>query len=262
MGNGHWYYFNDQLGTPQELVTAQGEIVWSAVYKSYGNLAIDYQTVPQPLRLPGQYFDEESGLHYNRHRYYDPHCARYISQDPIGLAGGENAYSYVANPITWIDPLELNETCPETEDVKARPKYLSEPEQGGTLNIGAGLNPIEGAYNISHPDYPMAPGVHVGDANDLSNIATRSQNKIIMDNPFGYDPLNDEVLRVLNDGGTIIIRGVDGKINNYLKKLEVKAEQKGLQLISKREISSKGYFQSNGTAIKNENLNEYIFKKP
>ena len=83
-----------------------------------------------------------------------------------------------------------------------------------------------------------------------------------MDNPFGYDPLNDEVLRVLNDGGTIIIRGVDGKINKYLKKLEVTAEQKGLQLISKREISSKGYFQSNGTAIRNENLNEYIFKKP
>ena len=75
-------------GTPQELVTTQGEIVWSAVYKSYGNLAIDYQTVSQPQRLPGQYFDEESGLHYNRHRYYDPHCARYISQDPIGLAGG------------------------------------------------------------------------------------------------------------------------------------------------------------------------------
>ena len=59
----------------------------------------------------------------------------------------------------------------------------------------------------------MAPEVHVGDAYDLSNIATRSQNKIIMDNPFGYDPLNDEVLRVLSDEGTIIIRGVDGKIN-------------------------------------------------
>ena len=114
-GGEIYYYFNDQLGTPQELVTAQGEIVWSAVYKSYGNLAIDYQTVPQPLRLPGQYFDEESGLHYNRHRYYDPHCARYISQDPIGLAGGENAYSYVANPITWIDPLGLDEVCPGTE---------------------------------------------------------------------------------------------------------------------------------------------------
>ena len=88
-GDEIYYCFNDQLGTPQELVTAQVEIVWSAVYKSYGNLAIDYQTVPQPQRLPGQYFDEESGLHYNRHRYYDPHCARYISQDPIGLAGGK-----------------------------------------------------------------------------------------------------------------------------------------------------------------------------
>ena len=77
-------------------MTTQGEIVWSAVYKSYGNLAIDYQTVPQPQRLPRQYFDEESGLHYNRHRYYDPHCARYISQDPIGLAG-------VKMPIvTWL----------------------------------------------------------------------------------------------------------------------------------------------------------------
>ena len=73
--------------------------------------ANDSQTVPQPLQLPGQYFDEESGLHYNRHRYYAPHCARYISQDPISLAGVENAYSYVANPITWIDPLGLNEVC-------------------------------------------------------------------------------------------------------------------------------------------------------
>ena len=98
---GHWYKLmvGDgvvrflRLRTLQELLTAQREIVWSAVYKSYSNLAIDYQTVPQPLRLPGQYFDEESGLHYNRHRYYDPHCARYISQHPVGLAGGENAYS-------------------------------------------------------------------------------------------------------------------------------------------------------------------------
>ena len=186
------------------------------------NLAIDDQTVPQPLRLPEQYFDEESGLHYNRHRYYDPHCARYISQDPIGLAGGGNAYSYVANPISWIDPLGLDEVCPGTEDVKARPKYLSEPEQGGTLNIGAGLNPIEGAYNISHPDYPMAPGVHSGDVTKMKNIPDHSQNEIIMDNPFGYDPFHKELLRVLSAEGTITIRG--GKNNGYVSNIEAIAD--------------------------------------
>ena len=95
------------------------------------NLAIDDQTVPQPLRLPGQYFDEESGLYYNRHRYYDPHCARYISQDPIGLAGGENAYSYVANPISRIDPLGLNEVYPGTEAGKGTGTTNTEKVTGG-----------------------------------------------------------------------------------------------------------------------------------
>ncbi|OCG72780.1 hypothetical protein A9G42_11755 [Gilliamella sp. Nev6-6] len=108
-GGQIYYYLNDQLGTPQELITANGDIVWSGVYKSYGNLAIEYRTVPQNLRFQGQYFDEESGLHYNRYRYYDPYTARYISQDPIGLAGGENAYSYVPDPLAWIDPLGLKE---------------------------------------------------------------------------------------------------------------------------------------------------------
>ncbi|HFK4760497.1 TPA: RHS repeat-associated core domain-containing protein, partial [Citrobacter farmeri] len=61
----------------------------------------------QPLRLPGQYFDEETGLHYNLFRYYAPECGRFVSQDPIGLAGGLNLYSYVPNPLTWIDPLGL-----------------------------------------------------------------------------------------------------------------------------------------------------------
>nr|WP_304363258.1 RHS repeat-associated core domain-containing protein [Gilliamella apicola] len=112
---GYLHYLNDQLGTPQELITANGDIVWSGVYKSYGNLAIEYRTVPQNLRFQGQYFDEESGLHYNRYRYYDPYTARYISQDPIGLVGGENAYSYVPDPLAWIDPLGLTKICPVRE---------------------------------------------------------------------------------------------------------------------------------------------------
>jgi len=61
--------------------------------------------------LPGQYFDAETGLHYNRARYYDLKIGRYISSDPIGLAGGLNTYLYTrANPLRYIDPLGLATT--------------------------------------------------------------------------------------------------------------------------------------------------------
>ncbi|ECC9296315.1 RHS repeat-associated core domain-containing protein, partial [Salmonella enterica subsp. salamae] len=61
----------------------------------------------QHIRLPGQQYDEETGLYYNRHRYYDPLQGRYITQDPIGLRGGWNFYVYTSNPIIEIDPLGL-----------------------------------------------------------------------------------------------------------------------------------------------------------
>jgi RHS repeat-associated protein len=68
--------------------------------------------VRQNLRFQGQYFDEETGLHYNRFRYYDPDTGRFVGQDPIGLEGGENAYQYASNPISWIDTLGLKRCLP------------------------------------------------------------------------------------------------------------------------------------------------------
>ena len=65
------------------------------------------RNVTQPIRFQGQWHDEESGLYYNRHRYYDPQQGRYISQDPIGLHGGNNLYGYVTNPTGMVDPLGL-----------------------------------------------------------------------------------------------------------------------------------------------------------
>ncbi|WP_269766171.1 RHS repeat-associated core domain-containing protein, partial [Burkholderia ubonensis] len=59
------------------------------------------------LRFQGQQVDEETGLHYNRHRYYDPASGRFVSKDPIGLDGGINIYEYAPNPVAWIDPLGL-----------------------------------------------------------------------------------------------------------------------------------------------------------
>jgi RHS repeat-associated protein len=111
-----FYYQLDHLGTPQELTDYSGDIVWSAQYDAYGKIAAltlageDY--LNQPLRFQGQYFDAESGLHYNRHRYYDPRLGRYLTPDPIKLAGGLNQYQYVPNPTGWVDPLGLSSNCP------------------------------------------------------------------------------------------------------------------------------------------------------
>ncbi|WP_370292083.1 polymorphic toxin type 46 domain-containing protein [Thalassolituus sp.] len=108
------HYHLDHLGTPQEITNANGELVWTAQYKAYGSLALAaVQQVENNLRFQGQYYDEESGLHYNRARYYDPDCGRFINQDPIGLLGGNNNYQYVPNPVTWVDPLGLS--CKEVD---------------------------------------------------------------------------------------------------------------------------------------------------
>ena len=61
----------------------------------------------QNLRFAGQYYDQETGLHYNTLRYYDPNCGRFTQQDPIGLAGGINLYQYAPNTLSWIDPWGL-----------------------------------------------------------------------------------------------------------------------------------------------------------
>ena len=62
---------------------------------------------PNPIRFQGQYHDHETGLHYNRYRYYDPRVGRFISKDPISYAGGLNLYAYAPNPTGWVDPLGL-----------------------------------------------------------------------------------------------------------------------------------------------------------
>jgi RHS repeat-associated protein len=107
--NGSIYsIITDHLGTPRELIDTQGKIVWRAQYESWGGTtSVESSNGDMPVRFPGQWFDNESGLHYNRFRYYDGQTGRFLSQDPIGILGGFNLYSYVINPINWIDPLGL-----------------------------------------------------------------------------------------------------------------------------------------------------------
>jgi RHS repeat-associated protein len=116
--NGDIYWFSTDLnGAPLEVTDESGALCWSGQYGSFGEVRYQsggyYRMAQvrtlrhQPLRYAGQYADSETGLHYNLFRYYDPQVGRFISQDPIGLAGGLNLYQYAPNPLTWIDPWGL-----------------------------------------------------------------------------------------------------------------------------------------------------------
>ena len=104
------YYHNDQIGIPREMTDGEGNIVWSGNYSGWGKLTQEERLksdVYQPIRLQNQHYDEETGLHYNFFRYYDPEIGRFTQQDPIGLEGGENLYAFAPNAQEWIDPLGL-----------------------------------------------------------------------------------------------------------------------------------------------------------
>ena len=96
-----YYYISDANGTAWGLTDSSGTVVWSADYDSYGNATFS-GTIDQPLRMPGQYHDTESGLYYNLARYYEPTTGRYLSVDPLRDA---EDYTYAGgNPLKYVDP--------------------------------------------------------------------------------------------------------------------------------------------------------------
>ncbi|WRZ84446.1 DUF6531 domain-containing protein [Streptomyces sp. NBC_01022] len=99
----------DLVGAPTELVDESGALAWHTRSTLWGTTAwAPTSKTYTPLRFPGQYFDPETGLHYNYFRYYEPETARYLSRDPLGLAPAPNPATYISNPHTWVDPMGLS----------------------------------------------------------------------------------------------------------------------------------------------------------
>jgi RHS repeat-associated protein len=152
-----YYFHNDHLGTPQVLTDGTGGIAWKAVYTPFGEAVPSIQTVENPFRFPGQYYDPETGLHYNYFRYYNPPIGRYLTPDPIGLEGGINLWLYATNnPVKFVDPYGLLIS------------HLIEAGIGivkgggtGTL-IGGTIGGVVG--NMIFPGYGIIPGAIVGGA--------------------------------------------------------------------------------------------------
>ena len=106
-----FWYHTELNGLPDSVTDSNGDTVWRGASTAWGrslreSTPVNWDT-PQNLRFQGQYLDRETGLHYNTFRYYDPASGCYTQMDPIGLAGGLNTYTYVVDPLVWVDPLGL-----------------------------------------------------------------------------------------------------------------------------------------------------------
>ncbi len=132
-----YLYVNDSLGTPQLMTSASGaSIVWEATYKGFGEIEVDPDSrVVNNFRFPGQYFDGETGMYYNYHRYYDPRIGRYLRSDPIGLEGGINIFSYALNsPCSFTDRKGLLCNC--NSDCLSGSYAFTGTGYGGFLFVG------------------------------------------------------------------------------------------------------------------------------
>jgi RHS repeat-associated protein len=142
-----YHYHCNHLGTPQELTNQDGDVIWLSYDRAWGgsfetiykpqfidNWAINESEL-QPFKFQGQSLDVETGLHYNRFRYYDSDVGMFISRDPIGLLGGSNVFQYAPNPVMWIDPwgLACLEAKPNTGAWKSSPNWDKWKEKGGTI---------------------------------------------------------------------------------------------------------------------------------
>ncbi|WP_315973426.1 RHS repeat-associated core domain-containing protein [Vibrio rhizosphaerae] len=147
-------------------------------YRAYGSvLTQQVEEIQSPLRFQGQYYDAETGLHYNRHRYYSPETGRFTTADPIGLAGGLNNYQYAPNPTGWIDPLGLvNELidCPGSATAKlgknSYKNFVDDPLKPSSLNP-QDIRYMQSSIKNTTGDYTV-----LGNAEALKSGALKAEN--------------------------------------------------------------------------------------
>ena len=164
------FYQCDHLGRPQELKDSEGKVACSAQYKAWGQAketisGAEYKAgIRNPIRFQGQYLDDETGLHYNRYRYYDPDTTRYLTQDPVGLIGGTNLYRYAPNPIAWADQLGLsNNNFGDRASIKNRVlrKITKSQEARNASNFqehGNRESPPNRGFKEDPVDFTILPG--------------------------------------------------------------------------------------------------------
>ncbi|MGP4002869.1 RHS repeat-associated core domain-containing protein [Streptomyces sp. 8N706] len=210
----------DLAGSPSELIAPDGDIAWQARSTAWGATQWNHDsTAHTPLRYPGQYFDPETGLHYNFNRYYDPDLGRYITPDPLGIAPAINHYAYVPNPFTLADPLGLA-GCEEdptwggrvrfTRDEHGRPYEMNAVISRDMLDEGTHANNALRPPGSLGGDYNQARGHMLarmlgGSGDTLDNLFAITQNPT--NSPRMRD-FEQAVYDAVNDRGEIVTYNV------------------------------------------------------
>jgi RHS repeat-associated protein len=132
-------YVNDHLGTPRELLDQAGVVVWAGTHSAWGVIGESWSPergkhVETPFRLLGQYHDDETELCCTRYRYFDPRVGRWLSADPLGVAGGPNVFAFAGSPTVDTDPLGL---C-ATGKPKTYITYVFVDSNGQVVYVGRG----------------------------------------------------------------------------------------------------------------------------
>ena len=140
---GQWFhYVNDGIGTPERLVDEKGEVACELRRSAWGiTEVLPGARAKTPIRFQGQYEDAETGLCYNRWRYYAPMLGIYVSADPLGLAGGLAFFSYCPNPVVWIDPHGLAGTMKRRRRMDE--KIAAAAARGGNQTVRGVISPRE-----------------------------------------------------------------------------------------------------------------------
>ncbi|MFN3713009.1 MAG: RHS repeat-associated core domain-containing protein [Alcanivoracaceae bacterium] len=169
-----WYHV-DQLGTPQAVTGTNGEILWRARYHPFGEVDILTSHIVQPLRFPGQYHDEETGLYYNYFRYYDPGIGRYLRSDPIGLIGGMNTYSYVmSRPLDHMDIYGLRPMKdvrrPDGKPLVHSCEKVCYTEFAAASLLTGGVGSVISRYVVKESMFGVSSLYHASNANSIYGI--------------------------------------------------------------------------------------------
>jgi RHS repeat-associated protein len=223
----------DLIGTPTELVGEDGEIAWHSRAGLWGATSWNRDaTAYMPLRFPGQYADQETGLHYNHFRHYDPEPGRYVTPDPLGLDPAPNPAGYVDNPATASDPMGLAPCLQSLENMAQQINNVLPP----------GIAREKQTVSVIHAHTPNGPVTFVaGTSKKKLNPA-----QVKLAKQLGLIPLpNDQYLKVPKgeEGGH-----AEQNILHFLHRRNIADRQKAAEL-GNTDVND-GWLPTHGAASK------------